>query len=408
MESQMAPNPGLLRSLLTREPQTAPDPGLRRSLAGLRVRVILEASAVGGAELQAAILARYLLDRERCDVEVWTLTGDPGELDDRLRRMELPRRALGFTMPTTHAGRVAFILRLAARIRADRADVLLPFASFSNLVTSLAYPLSGARACVWNERVFDPAMGATRANRIAVRLVPALIANSRKGAEALVDVYGARKGRVHVVRNGVALRPPERDRAAWRAEIGAPDDAIVACMVANLHGPNKDHATLIRAFGLAMERFRPARALLVCAGAPVGDMDRTLRALAAERGVAAEVVLPGRVTDIAGLLSAADIGVFSSNFEGTPNGVIECMAMGLPIVATDLPGIRDALGPAGDRWLVPIASPDAFADRLLQMLRSPELRAAAGRENRRAAEENFTIESMGSRTAEVIRSALVC
>lgn len=284
-------------------------------------------------------------------------------------------------------------------------DVLLPFTTFPNLLCGLAFRLSGARACVWNERVADPSLAATRSHRLAAALTSVFIANSRAGADCCVSLYGAPRERVHVVQNGLALSPALEGRETWRARLGVNDGAIVATMVANVH-ERKDHATVLRGWALATRDRRPGDSLLVCAGEAVEDAARRLRALAEELGITNRVRCPGRVSDVAGLLEATDIGVFASHAEGTPNGVLESMAKGLPVVASDLPGIRDALGDASARWLVPPRDAEGFGSRLRELMESPALRTSIGARNKAIVDEGFTTEQMGARTAAVIRGAL--
>jgi glycosyltransferase involved in cell wall biosynthesis len=389
-----------------RETKTTSSDGGRSSLSGMRACIVLEAPEIGGAEVQASLLARYLIDRERCHVEVWTiLPGSNGGLREHLQKLGVPLRELGFTIPATPWGRAAKVVELAVLFRAARMDIILPFTTLPNMLSGLAFRLSGARVCVWNERVAAPEARATWAQRMAAALTPIFIANSRLGGECLTRIYGASPGRVHVVNNGLALLPAALGREAWRSRLGVGADAIVACMVANVHA-RKDHATAIRGFSLALERARPRSALLVCAGTWVPETHRNLVSLARELGVEDKVVFPGRVSDVAGLLSASDIGIFCSHFEGTPNGVLECMAMGLPVVATDLPGIRDALGPEGARWLLPPGDAEGLAQRVLLLIKEPDLRQEVGLRNRVIIEQNFTAESMGARTVDVIRRAL--
>lgn len=391
-----------------RDTKPASPDGARPALAGLRACVVLEAPEVGGAEMQALLLAQHLIHRERCHVEVWTiLPGSADGLRKQARARGVPLLELDWAIPTAPHRRVAMLADLARRMRAARVDVILPFTSLPNMLCGLAYRLSGARTCVWNERA-APLPSPSWAQRLAAALTPIFISNSRLGSECLTRTYGTPPERIHVVNNGLALLPPVDGREAWRRRLGVSPDAIVVCMVANIHA-RKDHATAIRGFQLALERSRAQggrEGLFVCAGSLVEHTHRALLALSAELGVGDRVVFPGSVADISGLLSAADIGVFCSHLEGTPNGILESMAMGLPVVATDLPGVRDIFGPEGEGWLIPTGDAEGLASRVLRLMNEPDLRRDVGRRNRAIVEEQFTAESMGERTADVIRRAI--
>jgi len=112
------------------------------------------------------------------------------------------------------------------------------------------------------------------------------------------------------------------------------------------------------------------------------------------------------VEDISGLLFAADLGVFSSRLEGCPNGVLESMAAGLAVVATDCPGIREAVGDEALPWLVPPGDPETMAAKLLELAEHPDLRAELAIQNRQRIESEFTLERMNWRLATLLPAAL--
>jgi glycosyltransferase involved in cell wall biosynthesis len=159
---------------------------------------------------------------------------------------------------------------------------------------------------------------------------------------------------------------------------------------------------LIRAWTrLSREGFR---GILVMAGtvAPARGA-----AWLSEAGAAgARVVLPGEVDDVAGLLSAADLGLFSSWKEGLPNTVLELMAAGLPIISTDLPGTREALGPAYLDALVRPGDDEAFAARVRDLATDADRRQREGDSHHRRALSEFAPERMLTRTTEVLEAAI--
>jgi glycosyltransferase involved in cell wall biosynthesis len=118
-------------------------------------------------------------------------------------------------------------------------------------------------------------------------------------------------------------------------------------MIANLH-QHKDHATLVAAWRHVTDRLGQdgKEAHLVLAGGR-GDRYESTMHLVRELHLTQNVHIIGQTVDVSGLLGASDIAVFSSNAEGVPNAVLEAMAAGLPVVGTDYPGIREAVGPSG-------------------------------------------------------------
>lgn len=126
------------------------------------------------------------------------------------------------------------------------------------------------------------------------------------------------------------------DRAAKRRELGVPEDAALLISAGELND-NKNHATVIR----ALAEIRDNTIHYAIAGA--GSLREILAELASELGISERIHLLGYRRDVAELYHAADIFVFPSKREGLPVSVMEAMASGLPIIASDIRGSRDLL-----------------------------------------------------------------
>lgn len=172
-----------------------------------------------------------------------------------------------------------------------------------------------------------------------------------------------------VIANGCDIKAIARRATSARAQ-RPPGDPRRVVMVARLD-PIKDQATLIRA--LAAARQSGWQLQLVGDGP---DRHR-LEALATQLGLDASEVFLGRRSDIPELLGQADIFAFSTTpAEGFGIVLIEAMAAGLPILASDVPACREVLldGEAGD--LLPPGDDQAWTDRLHQLMTQPEARSA--------------------------------
>jgi len=117
-----------------------------------------------------------------------------------------------------------------------------------------------------------------------------------------------------------------------------------------------------------------------------------------------KVRFAGHVSDVAGLLSAADVSVFSSRSEGCPNAVLESMAAGLPVAGTDIEGIRELVGPTGAQFLAPLEDANSLASVLLKLANDPALCARLGTENRAAVRANYDALRMCKETAAVLKN----
>jgi glycosyltransferase involved in cell wall biosynthesis len=239
-----------------------------------------------------------------------------------------------------------------------------------------------------------------------VRATPAFVSNSQIGAEYLRQTFAVPQEWISIVHNGVELAPPVDTRDAWRKRLGISQQCFVACMIANIHA-YKDHITLLRAWKLVLEEMQShgREAVLLLAGRLYGEADQA-KALAFDLNLGSGVRFLGSVRDVSGLLSAVDLGVFSSKTEGCPNGVLECMASGLAVVGTDISGIREAVGPDGTDWLAPPDDPSTLAHLIVVLANNPAKLSALGAANRRRISAEFSADQMVQKMVTKISKAL--
>lgn len=383
-----------------REAAAAPRP----RLAGVRVAIVLKWSGLGGAERQALVVARHLRDVEGARVEVQALNDAEGRAMDDFREAGIPWHARRGRWRGSAPRTVARLARAAAVLRRARPDVLLPYCDVPNAVCGLVWRYTGARTCVWNQRDTLPFTLDEGFVRRAIRQTPVLVSNSEHGADFLV-ARGARRDRVRVVRNGVDLAPARASREEWRRRLGVSDDEVVVTSLAHFY-VRKDHETLLAAWRQTVDRVGPPGATLVLAGRPEGRRG-LLEGLAERLRIQDRVRFAGDVEDVSGLLGASDVGVLSAHpAEGCSNAVIEKMAFGLPVVASDIPGTRETLG--HDRWPLVVApnDPSELGAALARLCVDPELRARIGSDNVRRQRELFGAEQMLEDTVAAILDGL--
>lgn len=362
---------------------------------------------VGGAERQAFAFAKHLQRSGWADVEVWGFeNGGP------LARLATEAGILTRVVPIwTHRTQIRDLARAALRaahaLRKARAELVLPYMTPSNILCGLSWRLSGAKACVWNQRNAGVEAIDRRAERLAARLCSALVANSATGGRFLVETLRAPRERVHVIPNAVLLDPPRHDRKEWRERLGVSDSTFIATMTANLN-EWKDHETLLRAWALVCTRQAGALHLpqLVLAGSDRGT-EAALQALAQELGIAEQVSFLGHVDDIGGLLAATDTAIFLSRFEdseGCPNAVMEYLAAGLPIIASDTAGPREVLGAELRHALVPPEDAEAVAAQLMRMIENPVARNDWKETGKRRARNAFSLENTFGKYEKLLKS----
>lgn len=240
-----------------------------------------------------------------------------------------------------------------------------------------------------------------------------LLTRSLRAADALVAVSGFVKttltaaghdpDRTHVVLN--AIEPdqwvPGVGRAETRDELGITAAAPVIVTVCRLF-PGKGPTELIRAVA-KVRADHPDVRLVIVGGEMVSGYQAELEALAADLGVAANVMFTGRRRDVPRLMAAADIYAMPSL--GEPFGLVfaEAMAMELPVVALDSGGAPEVVEHGVSGLLSPHGDIDALATHLRELVDDPDRRTAMGRQGRRRVEERFTIERMARDMAAVYR-----
>jgi glycosyltransferase involved in cell wall biosynthesis len=213
---------------------------------------------------------------------------------------------------------------------------------------------------------------------MAYRFAHRVLVNSAAIGDLLVREEGVSRDRVVVIPNFVeeeAFAPLSVERRATiRSRLGLAADDMAVGIVANLY-PVKNHAMLLRAVSHLATEWRRVRFVLVGDGAEREALQRMARDL----GIAGQVLMPGRLANEPGFAGAFDIAVLTSREEGFPNWIVEAMAAGRPVVATDVGGVPDAVQHEQTGLLVPPDDDRAMAESLRRLLGDETLRVRFGR-----------------------------
>jgi glycosyltransferase involved in cell wall biosynthesis len=202
--------------------------------------------------------------------------------------------------------------------------------------------------------------------RVIGRWADAFIAVSSADAERMVTVEGVPREKIHMIPNAWMTRPRAAD-VDLRAELGIPADAPVAAAVMYMR-PQKRIDVMVDAFARTAQRLPEARLVVV----GEGDELPVLRERIAHHDLGDRVHVLGYREDVGTVWKIADVQVLSSDFEGTPLSVLEGMASGVPVVATDVGGLRDITDQDCAR-LVPRRDPEALGTALAEVLADREL-----------------------------------
>jgi glycosyltransferase involved in cell wall biosynthesis len=226
------------------------------------------------------------------------------------------------------------------------------------------------------------------------RSAEAIIVNAQMIATALVALRGAGKARLLVVHNGLEDRP-----ALERADQG---ERIVLGCVARLDRM-KGVFVLLEAFASLTARYPKLH--LVFAGR--GDSDAQMHAETATLGLQSRVEFLGHFSgDIAALLSEFDIFVFPSLWEGFPYSIVEAMRSGMPIVATDVGGIMEAIDSGREGLLVSPGSAAELAAAIEKLLAEPQLRRQFGLAARQRFQRELSLDQMHRRVRDLLSQSV--
>jgi glycosyltransferase involved in cell wall biosynthesis len=213
------------------------------------------------------------------------------------------------------------------------------------------------------------------------------VANSEGARRIVIGAENLPPDRVDVIYQGVDTQrfsPAQATPGACGA-LGIPEGSLTVGIVANLR-PVKDHELFLRAAAIVAARVPQAAFLL----AGRGELQPSLESLASELGIRDRVFFTngeGRIVDYLGEMT---VGCLTSHSEGFSNAILEYMAMGLPVVATDVGGNGEAIGDTG--FLVRERSPEAFAEPVIRLLEDAGLRADMGARAMERCRSRFEID----------------
>lgn len=278
---------------------------------------------------------------------------------------------------------------------------------YSNIFGMGGAALAGIRGRIASKR--ETTGTRTRAQRTtelgAFKLAQAVVANAGAVKEHLIDL-GVSKQKIEIIYNGLDLKrfPQNGDarHAAQRLNLAALNGRTVITMVANFEYRVKDHAMLLRA-AQKVKQDAP-EAMFVIAGD--GELRPETEKLAADLGLQDSCLFLGRCATVPDLLAASDICVLSSQAEGFSNSILEYMAAGRPVVATNVGGASEAIVEGENGHLVNAGDDRMMAERLTSLLRNPETRRAMGAKGRLVVEQKFSCENRLAKTVALYRRFL--
>lgn len=361
---------------------------------GIRVLLVVPTLDPGGAERLVVELATGLpqhgVECAVCYLDgQGLLAGDIEAAQVDVQSLRLPHKA----WPACHRLR-AVIERFVPSVihahmpraafwsaRAKRPDIPLLYTEHN---TQKVYP-------GWSHRLFQSFLPRTTH----------IIAVSDAAASEFRARWRWSEGSTTVIPTGAPVTDLRVDAtpSEVRARHGIRDEPLV-CAVGAVRPPKSYHY-LVRAIALLRNEGLPVRALIVGSTDVVPAEAARLSHEIHERQMDGVVQVTGHVANSYDYVSAADVFAMSSVQEGLPRVLLEAMAAGKPVVATDVGGCAEAVVHGETGLIVPPENPQALADAIRYVLEHPDEARRMGEAGRRRVEEHFTVEAMIRKHIEV-------
>jgi glycosyltransferase involved in cell wall biosynthesis len=229
------------------------------------------------------------------------------------------------------------------------------------------------------------------AERILHRRMQAVIAVSSSILCELRDEESVKPDRLGVIYNGIELKNFINLRVQQTStEIGLADNTFVMVIVANLI-LYKGHRDLLQAIAIAKPELPDDwRLLIVGRDEGIGDQ---LRDLAKQLAIEDRIMMLGQRTDVLSILSCSHVGILCSHQEGLSIAILEAMAMGLPLIVTDVGGSSEMVIDGENGLLVPPKNAQKLAEAIVRLARDAQLRQRLGQAGYRRVQERFTLET---------------
>ena len=381
----------------------------------MRIRIVflLGTLRMGGTERQFLETIRRL-DRRRFEPRVLALP-DSGPIRADIEALGVPVTCLGMP-PAKGAFHLSSLIGLGRMfrdmlgyLRRERPHILQSYLFWTNIYAAFIGKIAGVPVILTGRREsLDPKyrrVWKIWLQNFSNRWAMAILANSeRVKAECLRVERFLTPEKIQAIYNGIDLAryAVPRDSRAIKATLNIPSDAPVVGVIARLH-PRKGHRDFLNAAAIILRQQPNARFLLV--GTDQG-MRLELEALASELGIADAVAFTDEQQDIPALLAAIDVQVSCSYIEGLSNAIMEGMAAGKAIIATNIDGTPELVRHEETGLLIPPGDPAQLAAAVLRLLHDPALRRQIGKAAQERARTLFHVDKMIRQTEALYERCL--
>ena len=358
----------------------------------IRVLYLIDKLTAAGSQTNLVEIVRRL-DRSRFEPKVITLTGG-GELVAELQAIGVHLVQLGVRKAYGLSGLKAlfFLIRF---MKKERIDVVETHFLHADLLGTVAAKLAGVKRIVTTRRDegFWRSKRQLSLNRFLNYFADKILANSFAVKEAVEQNEKVDSRKIRIIHNGVDLSrycSSNELRDATRKELGIQDDELLVGTVANMRYEIKGHRFLIQAIPSIKDKMPNVKFLFV----GDGPLKERFQNYASRLHVLDQIVFLGARRDITALVNAMDIVCAPSLSEGFSNTILESMAVGKPVVATNVGGNPEIVLDDETGFLVRPQNVKAIEEGLLLLLTREETRLKMGKAAHKRVRAHFSVEKM--------------
>ncbi len=356
----------------------------------------------GGSERQAVQLTKILKENSEHPIFAATLNNE-GVLKPEIEKLGLPEIP-EFKLTSFYNANFLKQLKECVRfLRQNNIEIVHTHDFYTNIFGITAARLAGVKLKVASKR--ETGGMRSRAQRIIengiFKTADKIVVNSEAVKNYLI-AEGISETKITIIYNGLdleRLQPNTTDREKICAELNLPADEKIKfiTMVANLRHAVKNQPMMLRAAVKVLKEFPDAHFVLAGEGRLKYELENLAKVLKIEKNTH----FTGRCEKIPELLFVSNICVLTSFNEGFSNSILEYMAAGKPVVATNVGGAREAVIENETGFLVESDDDEALANRLIELLRDEKKAGNFGAKGKEIAEEKFSLEAQLKKTLEI-------
>lgn len=366
----------------------------------IKICYLIGSLRLGGAEKQVVELALGL-DKSKYEIEIICIN-QGGKLVQEVRKSGVSVKIFqvglpyGKLNPRSWPVLLRSIWQIWRRLKHTKPDIVHGYLFTAYVVGIICGRLAGVPILISARRSLgyfkDDKKWRQPLENFVNKRTDVILANSEAVKNDCLKREKHIRGKIRVIYNGIDLEKyrPDPVSPEMRKQLGvSTNDVVVGCVANLIH--YKGHLEIVKAASMLCSEFPELKFVFVGRD---GGMKKPVEEKREALGLEGKVVLAGSRVDIDRIIPSFDILLLASHEEGFSNVLLEGMACGKPIVATDVGGNAESVIDGETGLIVPTRNPEAMAKAIKKLLNSPQLRKKMGKAGRRRMEKHFSKERL--------------